>query len=109
MASRRKIDEYIHAGRITVNGVVAIPGTKANPQTDDIRLDNQPLPTTTEALQYIMLHKPAGYITTAGDTHGRPTVFDLLPSGARVLAWGGWTWTPAGCYCSPTTAILPTA
>jgi len=78
LTSRRKADEYIAAGRVTVNGAVAVPGTKADPAADDIRLDGMAFNTETTHT-YIMLHKPPGVIVTAQDPQGRKTVFDLLP------------------------------
>ena len=77
--SRRAIEDWIRAGRVTVNGQPAQLGDRGGPG-DDIRLDGQPLALrgaeTTEVLLY---HKPLGEMTTRSDPQGRPTVFDRLP------------------------------
>lgn len=78
IASRRRGEEMIVAGRVTVNGVVVTElGAKADPRRDDIRLDGKPvsIPVTH---RYVALHKPAGYVTTLHDPQGRPLVTDLL-------------------------------
>jgi 23S rRNA pseudouridine2605 synthase len=78
IASRRKAEEIIAAGRVTLNGqVVTEQGTRADPERDEIRVDGQPLGKA-ERLLYFMLHKPKGYVTTLSDPEGRPTVMDLL-------------------------------
>jgi pseudouridine synthase len=78
ITSRRKADEYIIAGRVTVNGTIATPGAKADPRVDDIRLDGLCVGAA-ETRLYLMLNKPAGVIVTARDPQRRKTVFDLLP------------------------------
>jgi 23S rRNA pseudouridine2605 synthase len=79
IASRRKAEEMIAAGRVTVNGkVVTEQGTKADPQQDEICVDGKPLKRR-ERLVYFLLNKPKGYVTTVSDPEGRPTVMDLLP------------------------------
>jgi 23S rRNA pseudouridine2605 synthase len=78
IASRRKAEEIIAAGRVTLNGaVVTEQGTKADPSIDAICVDGQPLKRA-ETFVYYMLHKPKGYVTTVSDPEGRPTVMELL-------------------------------
>ena len=78
VASRRKAEEMIAAGRVTLNGkVVTEQGTKADPERDEICVDREPLKKA-ERLVYYLLNKPKGYVTTVSDPEGRPTVMDLL-------------------------------
>jgi 23S rRNA pseudouridine2605 synthase len=78
IASRRAAEAMVAQGRISVNGtVVTEPGTKADPEKDDIRLDGRLISTETERI-YLILHKPRGYVTTLSDPQGRPIVTDLL-------------------------------
>jgi len=78
IASRRKAEEYIAAGRVTLNGkVVTEQGTKADPETDQIAVDGNPLKSP-EQLIYFMLNKPRGYVTTVSDPQGRPTVMEFV-------------------------------
>ena len=78
IASRRKAEELIAAGRVTLNGaVVTEQGTKADPAQDKITIDGKPL-AAKESLQYLALYKPKGYVTTVADPEGRPTVMDLI-------------------------------
>ena len=78
VASRRKAEEIIAAGRVTLNGkVVTEQGTKADPEGDLICVDGVPLKKK-ERLLYFMLHKPKGYVTTVSDPEGRPTVMELM-------------------------------
>ncbi|HEY3927419.1 MAG TPA: pseudouridine synthase [Candidatus Koribacter sp.] len=88
VASRRKAEELITAGRVTVNGEVKNElGSKADPATDDIRVDGKGL--KPEEHVYVLLHKPKGYVTTVTDPEGRPTVMDLVKSiPARVYPVG---------------------
>ena len=73
IASRRKAEEMIAAGRVTCNGRVASLGESADPEVDVILLDGRPLPSGNEYM-YIMLHKPRGYVTTLQDEKGRKDV-----------------------------------
>ena len=78
IASRRKAEEIIAAGRVTLNGqIVTEQGTKADPQTDTICVDGKPLKRA-EKFVYFLLNKPKGYVTTVSDPEGRPTVMQLL-------------------------------
>jgi 23S rRNA pseudouridine2605 synthase len=85
VASRRAAEELIRAGRVTVNGEVAGLAVRVGPH-DDVRLDGQPL--AAQETQVLLLHKPAGVITTARDTHGRRTVLDLVPGAVRLFPVG---------------------
>lgn len=87
VCSRRKAEELIAAGRVTVNGIVAQLGTSADPDADTILLDGSPLPSSVENV-YIMLHKPRGYVTTLSDEKGRPVVTELVDCGKRVYPVG---------------------
>ena len=87
VCSRRKAEELIVAGRVTVNGIVAQLGTSADPDADTILLDGSPLPSSVENV-YIMLHKPRGFVTTLSDEKGRPVVTELVDCGKRVYPVG---------------------
>ncbi len=88
LGSRRKCEELITAGRVSVNGtVVDRLGTKADPWTDLIELDGIPVDLHPDKA-YLLLNKPAGYITTMSDPQGRPTVMDLVPAERRVFPVG---------------------
>ena len=78
IASRRKAEEIIAAGRVTLNGkVVEEQGTKADPEHDIICVDGKPLKRA-EGLLYFLLNKPKGYVTTVSDPEGRKTVMELM-------------------------------
>ncbi len=77
MGSRRACEELIAAGRVTVNGEVAILGSKADPATDRILVDRIPLKTA-EELVYIAIYKPRGVLSTVIDPDPRPTVRELV-------------------------------
>jgi 23S rRNA pseudouridine2605 synthase len=78
VASRRKAEKLIAARRVTVNGsVVTELGSKADPDQDTICVDGRPLKGG-EPFVYFLLYKPKGYVTTASDPQGRPTVIDLM-------------------------------
>jgi 23S rRNA pseudouridine2605 synthase len=83
IASRRKAEEIIAAGRVTLNGKVVVEqGTKADPEIDAICVDGKPLKRR-ERLLYFLLHKPKGYVTTVSDPEGRPTVMELMKNCAE--------------------------
>lgn len=87
-ASRRKAEELIRAARVTVNGIPAVLGTAADPETDVIKIDGRPLPGPQKNV-YILLHKPRGYVTTLSDEKGRKNVTQLVTDcGCRVYPVG---------------------
>jgi 23S rRNA pseudouridine2605 synthase len=78
VTSRRKAEQLMVEGRVTVNGKCATElGTKADPARDHIKVDGK-LVRFSNRLLYLVLNKPAGYVTTASDPEGRPTVLDLM-------------------------------
>ena len=78
VASRRKAEEFIAAGRVTVNGaIVRELGTKADLESDKICVDGVSIARPSK-LVYFMLNKPKNYVTTVSDPEGRPTVVDIL-------------------------------
>lgn len=78
IASRRKAEEIIAQGRITVDGqVVRAMGVQVNPGRQEIQLDGKAV-TPHEDLLYVLLNKPPGYVTTLSDPQGRPIVTSLL-------------------------------
>jgi len=78
VASRRKAEEMIASGRVTLNGAVVTElGTKADAEQDQICVDGKPLKGP-ERLLYFLLHKPKGYVTTVSDPEGRLTVMELM-------------------------------
>ena len=88
ICSRRAAEDYITAGRVTVNGVPAKLGEKADPERDDVRLDGKRIGARGESV-CLLLNKPRGYVTTLSDEKGRKTVADLVAgSGARVWPVG---------------------
>ena len=88
VASRRKAEEMIGMGLVTVNGKVAQLGDSADPENDTILVEGKPLPTRQEYV-YILLHKPRGYVTTLSDEKGRPNAAQLVADcGLRVYPVG---------------------
>jgi 23S rRNA pseudouridine2605 synthase len=87
IGSRRVSEGLIADGRVTVNGEIAVLGRRVDPQSDHIALDGVPVIVDASIVHWIV-NKPAGYVTTARDTHGRPTVLDLVPGEPRVFPVG---------------------
>src|SRR6187397_2611417 len=95
VASRRGADELIKRGRVRVNGVTAGLNTFVE-EGDIVDLDGRLL--LPQPVAYVLLHKPAGVVTTASDPHGRPTVVDLVEHESRVV--------PVGRLDADTTGVL---
>lgn len=88
LMSRRAAEACIRAGRVSVNGVTASLGDRADPDRDSILVDGVPLPSTGNKV-YIMLNKPRGYVTTMQDEKGRKNVSQLVKdAGVRVYPVG---------------------
>lgn len=83
LGSRRVSEELIAAGRVRVNGEVAILGRHVDPDTDEVDVDGVPV-AVRPGLVYYLLNKPAGVVSTASDPQGRPTVTSLVPPEPRV-------------------------
>jgi 23S rRNA pseudouridine2605 synthase len=85
VASRRRADELIKADRVTVNGepgqLNTVVGARDRVEVDGLEVQRQ-------RLRYVLLHKPAGVVTTARDPQGRPTVVELVPGEPRVVPVG---------------------
>jgi len=78
IASRRAAEDLITSGRVAVNGnTITALGSKADPVNDSITLDGKPVTIQTRKI-YILLNKPAGYVTTMSDPDGRPIVTDII-------------------------------
>ncbi len=88
VASRRRSEELIRQGRVSVNGrVVSEMGTKVNPARDEIRVDGQRLEVATNYI-YIMLNKPQGVLSTMADDRGRQAIGDIMPVPTRLYPVG---------------------
>lgn len=80
IASRRKAEEMIRKGMVTVNGrIVTELGSKADPSRDKVRIGTQVLRPSSERVT-VLLHKPVGYVSTVRDPEGRPTVMSMVKS-----------------------------
>lgn len=87
VASRRVAEELIEEGRVKVDGKLVVLGNRVDPATQLLELDGAPIALAPGLVHYL-LHKPAGVISTASDTHGRRTVVDLVPEEPRVFPVG---------------------
>ena len=88
ICSRRKAEELIQAGKVSVNGITASLGDAADPEVDQILVEGKPLPAR-EDYVYILLHKPRGFVTTLSDEKGRPNAAQLVSDcGVRVYPVG---------------------
>ena len=87
IGSRRACEELIVEGRVTVNGGPARLGHQVDPETDLVEVDGKAIGIAPGLVHYL-LNKPRGVVTTVADTHGRPTVVELVPSEPRVFPVG---------------------
>lgn len=85
--SRRVCEDLISEGRVTVNGEVAVLGRRVDTEHDHVEVDGVPIGVR-PGLVYYLLNKPSGVVTTSSDTHGRPTVVQLVPEEPRVYPVG---------------------
>ncbi len=85
--SRRTCELLIGAGRVTVDGRVAVLGNRVDPEAQEIRVDGVIAPTS-QSTVYYLVNKPAGVVTTASDPQGRATVLDLVNAPVRVFPVG---------------------
>jgi 23S rRNA pseudouridine2605 synthase len=115
VASRRKSEDLIAAGRVVVNGqVVTELGSKADIETDHIRVDGKLLQGP-ERFTYVMLNKPKGYVTTVSDEKKRPTVMDLIHNvkgqkvKGRVYPVGRLDWASEGLLLMTNDGMLANA
>ena len=87
MGSRRACEELIEAGRVTVDGEVAVLGRRVDPDQAEVEVDGVPV-SVRPGLVYYLLNKPRGVVVTASDPQGRPTALDLVPRQPRVFSVG---------------------
>lgn len=85
LGSRREIEKWISAGRVSVNQKLAKLGDRAE-RSDEISVDDKPVQLARDMTRLILVNKPEGYICTRKDDQDRPTVFELLP----LLKRGRW-------------------
>lgn len=83
IASRRKVEEMIQQGLVTVNGQVAGIGDKADPERDAIKVEGRRVQPHTGEYHYLLLNKPKGVMSTLSDPEGRPTVIEFIPPALR--------------------------
>ena len=88
--SRRSAESLIAGGRVKVDGRVATLGQRADPNISTIMVDNRPIHDTYDKTDEVWaLHKPVGYVVSASDERGRPTVYELLPGAPPNLRYAG--------------------
>lgn len=88
VASRRKCEQMIAAGRVQVNGeTITEMGSKVDPERDRIHVDGKPI-TVGQQHTYLLLNKPVGCLSTVRDPKGRPTVMDLVHTEERLYPVG---------------------
>jgi 23S rRNA pseudouridine2605 synthase len=86
--ARRKVDEYILQGRITINGIsISQPGFKIDPQKDKVKVDGEPIKISTKKV-YIILNKPINIISSVSDEKRRKTVVDIINLKERIFPVG---------------------
>jgi 23S rRNA pseudouridine2605 synthase len=82
VAARRKSEDLVREGRVTINGEVAHLGSKADSAIDSIKVDGKRVQSA-KSHRYLLLNKPRGYLTAVADDAGRPTVMHLVPQPMR--------------------------
>ncbi len=87
LMSRRAAEELIAAGRVTIDGRVAVLGDRVDPTRASVEIDGALIPVAPDRVSYL-IYKPVGVISTAEDTHGRQTVVELVPDEPRVWPVG---------------------
>lgn len=96
VASRRKAEELISAGRVAVNGqVITTLGARANTINDLVTVDGKQCEIAQKKI-YIALHKPEGVVTTVSDPFNRPTIMDYLPAGTNCFPVGRLDYDTSG-------------
>jgi len=96
VASRRKSEDLINSGRVTVNGsIITEMGFKVNPDSDQVFLDNKNV-VLEERKVYIMLNKPTGYVTTVSEQFNRNKVTDLVDVPYRIFPVGRLDYNTSG-------------
>lgn len=85
--SRRVCEDLIRESRVTVNGEVAVLGRRIDIERDVVEVDGAPVGVRPDHVYYLV-NKPVGVVSTAKDTHGRPTVVDMVPTEPRVYPVG---------------------
>ena len=86
VASRRKAEEFIKSGQVSINGHRAKLGDKVDPENDKVTVYGKTI-TAADAKIYLALNKPKGYVVSKRDPNGRKTVFSLLPENLRTKVW----------------------
>ena len=87
LGSRRVCDEMVAARRVRVNGAIADPGTRVDPESDRIEVDGVAIGVR-PGLVYYLVNKPRGVVSTSSDPQGRPTVVEMVPEEPRVFSVG---------------------
>jgi 23S rRNA pseudouridine2605 synthase len=88
VASRRAAEEVVRAGRVAVGGETVLDPARAVSEGDLVAVDGKPLTSPSRERVVYAVNKPEGVVSTASDTHGRPTVISLVPSAGRLYPVG---------------------
>ncbi|MEA2177593.1 MAG: rRNA synthase [Solirubrobacteraceae bacterium] len=99
IASRRRAEDLVRAGRVSIDGITVRDPARDVDETSGVAVDGKPV-SGAEAHVIWALHKPAGVVSTAKDTHGRRTVLDLLPQGTKGRLY------PVGRLDADTTGLI---
>jgi pseudouridine synthase len=86
IASRRKAEEFIKSGQVSINGHRAKLGDKVDPEKDEVKVYGKIIKPSHQKI-YVALNKPKGYVVSKRDPMGRKTVFSLLPENIRTKVW----------------------